>query len=670
MPDMSKIRLKETEYWFKDNAARSRIGDLSDLATQNKDSIVGAINELNGSRGESAVLYTEQNLTDEERRQARDNIGVGATIADTLIDLNLVVPMSEDDGDVLSTADGVILVEGGPEPPFIRTLNRVKPDLDGNINVVTSVNGMTGDVVIEAGGASSWNDLADKPFGEEVNTHSLTWNCSPDGLESASPSDSVTMYKISDDIISNGAYDTCTISIEDLDGTVAGSDTISSDSFEYVSELDLLCIISNELGFILYCVPADGAPLTDTVSVSGGVWVAALSGADTLSDSTMNITFSKSNLWQIEEKYIPDTIARSADVAQADMSQSNESAPDYIKNRTHWSDSGNITILKEVSVEFGLYDGTAATLINRRVVLDAARLNVLVDNSDITSSYCTVLWNGTEYGATPINGYRETDDQISWNIGDYNLASNPVYENGSYPFFIQRTKNTLTGEDSITIWAKGSDAFDVTVSITGYGVAYTQLNDRFIPDNIARKHDVVTDWGELINTPFDKSTSRVTLVYDGVTDGRDYVLVNAGANSYGGNYYKVSDDIIPFNINVVGLTRTQADNRTHLLSSGLQGGDGVECYGTNIVVLNIRSTNFTLFGNSYTAPSTGVYFWGEAGVGNGYCSSFTYEVKEETLKPDCLPKVSAVPDATGETVSAAEFNALLAALRDAGYLSA
>jgi hypothetical protein len=63
----------------------------------------------------------------------------------------------------------------------VKTVNGVEPDANGNIEIaipempeinypVTSVNGMTGDVMIEvgsgsgSGGASSWNDLTDKPF--------------------------------------------------------------------------------------------------------------------------------------------------------------------------------------------------------------------------------------------------------------------------------------------------------------------------------------------------------------------------------------------------------------------------------------------------------------------------------------------------------------------------
>lgn len=40
----------------------------------------------------------------------------------------------------------------------------------------------------------------------------------------------------------------------------------------------------------------------------------------------------------------------------------------------------------------------------------------------------------------------------------------------------------------------------------------------------------------------------------------------------------------------------------------------------------------------------------------------------EQFSSECMPKMECVPDAEGDTVTAAEFNALLSALRDAGYM--
>lgn len=58
---------------------QSQIGDLANLATEEKDNLVAAINEVKASSGSGeasdAVLYTEQSLTEEQKAQARENIG-------------------------------------------------------------------------------------------------------------------------------------------------------------------------------------------------------------------------------------------------------------------------------------------------------------------------------------------------------------------------------------------------------------------------------------------------------------------------------------------------------------------------------------------------------------------------------------------------------------------
>lgn len=64
---------KETEQLRKD------IGSLGDLETESKGNLVAAINEVKASSGSGeasdAVLYTEQSLTEEQKAQARENIG-------------------------------------------------------------------------------------------------------------------------------------------------------------------------------------------------------------------------------------------------------------------------------------------------------------------------------------------------------------------------------------------------------------------------------------------------------------------------------------------------------------------------------------------------------------------------------------------------------------------
>lgn len=76
-------------------------------------------------------------------------------------------------------------------------LNDNPPDSD---HPVTSVNGMTGDVVIEmpsgGTGVSSWNDLTDKPFYEEPSDIAIEWDGSIEGREIIDAGQEY--YKVSD----------------------------------------------------------------------------------------------------------------------------------------------------------------------------------------------------------------------------------------------------------------------------------------------------------------------------------------------------------------------------------------------------------------------------------------------------------------------------------------
>ena len=75
---------------------QSQIGDLADLTTEAKDTLVSAINEAAESGGGSsdAVLYTQQTLTDSQKKQARENIDAASSdfvINGTLNDVALTL---------------------------------------------------------------------------------------------------------------------------------------------------------------------------------------------------------------------------------------------------------------------------------------------------------------------------------------------------------------------------------------------------------------------------------------------------------------------------------------------------------------------------------------------------------------------------------------------------
>lgn len=80
---------------------RADMGNLADLTTEDKSSLVAAINEVAESGGsKDAVTYTPQTLTDEQQQQARENIEAGLP----LFVVNMTTTLDEQ-GDEVYTAD-------------------------------------------------------------------------------------------------------------------------------------------------------------------------------------------------------------------------------------------------------------------------------------------------------------------------------------------------------------------------------------------------------------------------------------------------------------------------------------------------------------------------------------------------------------------------------------
>ena len=671
MPDMSKIRLKETEYWFKDKAARSRIGDLSDLTTQNKDSIVGAINELNGSYGESAVLYTEQNLTDEEQRQARDNIGVGVTIADTLIDLNLVVPVSEGDGEVLGTADGAILVEGGPEPPFIRTINGVKPDIDGNVkievqdngNIVTSVNGMTGDVVVETGGASSWNDLTDNPFSPY--TVHFQWNDEIEYSETVPGIEGLcTQFeKISDDAPDPDFFIGKSLEVlAKLEVDTWGSDTIESvdqitPDFYFVNSANSG---SQDSGF--YVCTSDSIDM-EGITFTKGVWVPSEFTISTIPVVEARIVSAAVTL---DESVIPDTIARKDDFYHH---KKGEQIYNTIITTTKASES--------------------TTLASRDF------------NADFMSSLTLGNWyivefNGVEY-------------MCKYSVNPYGSATLTRYYLGN--MYMQHYCNwTDAGnktEEEVVALLETLCLQDTgePFSINSYGQIYTkragthivniyeadiiQIDEQYIPNAFIHIDDLYDrDWilpvktyyqwddnvvyDEVVAAPEGQLFAGYAKISNDAPESSFFVGKYAYVTGYTGGVIKSdwtrirSSDITAFDcyysiLNMFVVTADTVDVNGVTLTKGIWVEDGQD-KSQSLYIMKMRFTDSNKIISDTVIPDT------IARVGD-IISAVNEIYIPDTIARSAVSHGLAVPNATGETVTADEFNALLDVLRNAGYLA-
>ena len=86
--------------------------------------------------------------------------------------------------------------------------------------------------------------------------------------------------------------------------------------------------------------------------------------------NTIQLFKGQRTVHTLPEEYIPSTITRTADIAQSDWGQNDETAKDYVKGRTHWNYVEYVDIpecsLQEVKEEIGnrtLIDGETYTVI-------------------------------------------------------------------------------------------------------------------------------------------------------------------------------------------------------------------------------------------------------------------------------------------------------------------
>lgn len=242
----SALSHKHTIANIEDYVVDTELSSTSTNPVQNRvlneefETIATAMNlldsEIDSHTHEEMIRYSKQTLTEEQKLQAQNNIGVGKTIANTLLTMDLIEPLMEDDGEVLVDSSGVLLVTRNEEI----FLPKVTDDNNGNVlkvvdgkwvtgdvdipempeinYPVTSVNGMTGDVVIEVGSGSGehvqpdWNQNDESAADYVKNrTHfvrsegmSITWDGDTSTIDTfVEVPEMGNLYYVSDQIPSN-----------------------------------------------------------------------------------------------------------------------------------------------------------------------------------------------------------------------------------------------------------------------------------------------------------------------------------------------------------------------------------------------------------------------------------------------------------------------------------
>lgn len=198
-------------------------------------------------------------------------------------------------------------------------------------------------------------------------------------------------------------------------------------------------------------------------------------------EHTIQIRKDKFEIKKLSEEFIPDTVIRTKDIdkyipkqTQADWNQTDETAVDYIKNRTHYEEVNSGGLMYEGIIPDSLPQGPGYNYMSLCSV-----------NEELTDG---ILFIGD-------NRYDFVTDIEFYTVEGY-LIKIVLYNTGN-SYDVRFT----TYSDTPNIYGK-------TLRLYKGEVVVHQLDEKFIPDTIARVGH--TSWDDLKNKPFGDSFDTVS----------------------------------------------------------------------------------------------------------------------------------------------------------------
>lgn len=290
--------------------------------------------------------------------------------------------------------------------------------------------------------AGSWNDLDDRPVENEV-IHTVTWDGNTEGLTSVHTGMG-DVYKISDltpskELLIGQRF---VITNSSTGSTVTG--TISPDEVQETHGMTQLVVMRDEAVYQAMIIPEDGLEVSGSVFAEKGIYTFV---------TGLNTYVSELDIGKhvFEESYIPDTIARTADIitpVQSDWNTNDENSLSFVKNRTHWTERlENETI----------FDGTV-TIPDSSVC--CANRGLPIAFSVIAGETYYVTYDGITY---------EVVGQDDLYLGSQSLWTEGVAVDSEPPF--------AYGDG----WFAASTSGDHTVKIVGSVDSFNKLDTEYLP---------------------------------------------------------------------------------------------------------------------------------------------------------------------------------------------
>lgn len=332
----------------------------------------------------------------------------------------------------------------------------------------------------QGGGVSSWNDLTDKPFYDVDKTVVAELPASLEDHDIIDVNGSPYFVKITDEVV-----DWRTVMSGSLSYTLDGNSREIDISEAQIQEIDALTgVLLDDL--IFYFVPA-GNHVVEGITFTGGIWtLVEICGACTPAVLTLNVKGSI----PLDEKYIPDTIARTSaipnldDIPSPNWAQNDPSGDGYIENRTHWSDKSELVVLSNTIADISLED----PLTGYWYTSSSPHMNMYYYMED--GGYYTVTFDRNSYICT-CQTYQEVNNDITcnkWLLGNTDLIPSmgvtSLYPDLPFLFEVYTHSNSSGCNWSLLIPGPGPKEISIEVH---KGIRkFNTIDQMYIPSTIAR----------------------------------------------------------------------------------------------------------------------------------------------------------------------------------------
>lgn len=324
---------------------------------------------------------------------------------------------------------------------------------------------------------------------------------------------------------------------------------------------------------------------TEGVSV-GDTYLVGLSGSDTF-DEYVCVGLSGS-----PEAPVWESVGKTQ--AQADWNQNNNTASDYVKNRTHYV---------EVSMSTVFNDDIAVTAMQQD------NLYLYQGQTELTEDF------EIEVGQT----YNVTKDGVEYEIvaTEYQYTSAIIYGNpedlevGSFAIVAQRQFGGPT--ELVIMGISSSEVSSVSLMIDAPTETVHQLDDKYISDNIARTDDIPE-----VAFNIDESNYNIYPTFTNTTNEIKSTL----QQSLIACAPAASNCVFDGGTNVFLGSAVYANKMSGSTNIGISSNSGMEVSGSNNIAINSNGGSNKVSGGSNIMITSGAAALTVGGQSNTVISSF------------------------------------------------